>query len=211
MSPRSPSMSEGEVISGDEEKAIRTHTSKAPDSKVNGSARLHHGSSSRASPHYGLTHDPNYNMRDEDRSVRESRSNARDKSRSRSPYRVDKAPRGDKRRHEDDHYSNRKGGSDTRRFKVHYEGGNDQRDSSKHSRHSDPARDGRHRTRSRSRSPYRPNRQRHDRDRSRSPYRPGKSRVEGTQQDKSREYERKSIRDPTSGAADAKQACAGER
>ena len=188
MSPRSPSPlsegEEGEIVSGDEEKAIRTSTNKPRDSKVNKSARLHSGSSSRAAQLDGmdaLMHDPNYHFRD--RPVNTSRERSpyrRDRSRSRSPYRAGKPASGEKRRHEDDHYS-RKAGSDPRRFKVHYEGGQS-RDSGYRSRrpYADPDRpeqpkgqlsyDERNAT---STGPsHTPNRDRgRDRDRSRSPFR----------------------------------------
>ncbi|KAK3050862.1 U4/U6 small nuclear ribonucleoprotein prp4 [Extremus antarcticus] len=112
MSPRSPSpLSEGEIVSGDEEKAISTSTSSARDSKVNISARLPSGSSSRASQGIQMG-----------RPVRESygMSRGQKRSRSRSPYRANKTANGDKRRHDDD-YNSRKTVSDTRRFQPRYE------------------------------------------------------------------------------------------
>ncbi|KAK5125803.1 hypothetical protein LTR85_012079 [Meristemomyces frigidus] len=126
---QSPALSDGEVLSGDEEKAISTHTDRDRDSKVNPSARHLNGSSSRASRQGAdLSRDPYYHFRDAAGVVKyppsaRERSRSpfrRDRSRSRSPYRADKVASGEKRRHEDDHY-NAKGGSDPRRFKVHYE------------------------------------------------------------------------------------------
>ncbi|RMX82691.1 hypothetical protein D0867_16163, partial [Hortaea werneckii] len=133
MSLRSPSptrsLSEGEVSSGDEEKAISTKHAHSRNSGVNTSTRLpSNGSSSRHSQARG--------GRDRSRSPY-----ARDRDRSRSPYRASKPTSGEKRRREDDHYT--KHGSDLRRFKVHYE------DKDSRSR----ARSGR--DRDRSRSPYR--------------------------------------------------------
>ncbi|KAI7219403.1 kinase-like protein [Hortaea werneckii] len=133
MSLRSPSptrsLSEGEVSSGDEEKAISTKHAHSRNSGVNTSTRLpSNGSSSRHSQARG--------GRDRSRSPY-----ARDRDRSRSPYRANKPTSGEKRRREDDHYT--KHGSDLRRFKVHYE--------DKDSR--PRARSGR--DRDRSRSPYR--------------------------------------------------------
>ncbi|KAK4974805.1 U4/U6 small nuclear ribonucleoprotein prp4 [Elasticomyces elasticus] len=123
----SPTLSNGEVLSGDEEKAISTHEHRDRDSKVNSSTRhLQNGSSSRASRQTylgGLSKDLSYHFRDaKDLKPRErSRSPYRnDRSRSRSPYRANKTSGGEKRQHDDDHYS-AKGGSDPRRFKVHYE------------------------------------------------------------------------------------------
>ena len=111
MSLRSPSpartLSEGEVSSGDEEKAISTKHAHSRNSGVNTSTRLpSNGSSSRHSQARG--------GRDRSRSPY-----ARDRDRSRSPYRANKPTSGEKRRREDDHYT--KHGSDLRRFKVHYE------------------------------------------------------------------------------------------
>lgn len=127
MSPRSPSpLSEGEIASGDEEKAISTSTNKIRNSKVNMSTRLNSGSSFRAAQLDGmdrLATDVSYHFRDDDGPVKYSRERSpyhRDRSRSRSPFRAVRPSSGEKRRHEDDHY-NRKGGSDPRRFKVHYE------------------------------------------------------------------------------------------
>ncbi|KAK5169605.1 U4/U6 small nuclear ribonucleoprotein prp4 [Saxophila tyrrhenica] len=127
MSPRSPSpLSEGEIVSGDEEKAISTSTNAARDSKVNNSARLPHGSSSRTSQSArmeGLEKESYYHSRrggsmgnDVPGGVRTKR----DRSRSRSPYRADRSSNGDKRKREDDHYG-RKDVSDSRRFKTYYE------------------------------------------------------------------------------------------
>ncbi|KAK3651251.1 U4/U6 small nuclear ribonucleoprotein prp4 [Elasticomyces elasticus] len=110
-----------------EEKANHTYAAREKDGKVNKSTRPN-GSSSRAA-HNGVggsfSKDPLYHFRDDDGSVRvpangreRSRSPFRkDRSRSRSPYRPGK---GEKRKHEDDHY-NAKSGTDSRRFKVHYE------------------------------------------------------------------------------------------
>lgn len=178
------SVSEGEVSSGDEEKArISTKASAARDSRVNTSSRTHHGSSSRASPLHGLMNDPHYHFRDDNGTVRDAgEAFLRDRSRSRSPYRASQGARGDKRRHEDDHY-NRKSGSDPRRFKVHYEGGNATRDRNGSTR----AR--RRDSRSRSRSPFRAGQQNQRRDRSRSPYRPGKTQTNGQHKDKSQTHE----------------------
>ena len=129
MSPRSQSpLSEGEIVSGDEEKAISMKNNKLQDSKVNSSSRLTSGSSSRAaqpSSMERLATDKNYHFREDDIPVRFSQEKSRspyrrDRSRSRSPYRAGKPTSGEKRRHEDDHY-NRKEGPDPRRFKVHYE------------------------------------------------------------------------------------------
>ena len=126
--PRSPSsLSEGEIVSGDEEKAISTNASILRDSKVNQPPRLDNGSSSRTAQFEGidgLSNDVNYHFRDADGTIKSSRERSpsrRDRSRSRSPYRAGKSVSGDKRRHEEDHYT-RRGGSDPRRFKVHYEG-----------------------------------------------------------------------------------------
>ncbi|KAK5132702.1 hypothetical protein LTR08_008746 [Meristemomyces frigidus] len=125
----SPALSDGEVVSGDEEKAISTNTGRAKDSRVNASARHQSASSSRA-PRNGrdLSKDPFYHFRDDTGAVtyqpgarERSKSPYRlDRARSRSPYRAGKSASGDKRRHEDDHYT-AKGSSDPRRFKVHYE------------------------------------------------------------------------------------------
>ncbi|KAK3715872.1 U4/U6 small nuclear ribonucleoprotein prp4 [Vermiconidia calcicola] len=148
MSPRSPSpLSEGEIVSGDEEKAISTSTNEDRDSRVNMSARLSAGSSSRATQLpgvEGLMHDPYFHFRDDDGVVRyipPEPPSRRDRSRSRSPYRANKPGSGDKRRHEDDHYS-RKAASDPRRFKVHYENDRPPRDFEQRSRrpYADPDR-----------------------------------------------------------------------
>lgn len=126
MSPRSPSLSEGEIVSEDEEKAISTSTNKIRDSKVNSSTRLSSESSSRAAQTDGmwrLRNEPNHHFRDNDAvdmSARQRQGYERDRSRSRSPYRASKPMSGEKRGHEDDHY-NRRDASDPRRFKVHYE------------------------------------------------------------------------------------------
>ena len=123
MSPRSP-VSDGEIVSEDEEKAIYT-TTHARNSKVNGSTRLSKEASSRASHLDALSKDPSYHFRD-DSPVRKPRARDRsdsrspyraDRDRSRSPYRAGKPVSGEKRRREDDHQK----GPDTRRFKVHYE------------------------------------------------------------------------------------------
>ncbi|KAK4542213.1 hypothetical protein LTR36_007061 [Oleoguttula mirabilis] len=181
---QSPALSDGEVLSGDEEKAISTHADRDRDSKVNPSARHQNGSSSRASrPGADLSRDPYYHFRDaagvvkyEPPARERSRSPyRRDKSRSRSPFRADKPASGEKRRHEDDHY-NAKGGSDSRRFKVHYEdkpgsrGGIGYRSQRSHAEADQPeptrghqphadrgarARGGSNRNRERSRSPFR--------------------------------------------------------
>jgi len=128
MSPRSPSpaSSDGEVLSGDEEKAISTHAHRDRNSKVNSSTRhLQNGSSSRASrpdPLWGLMNDKNYHFRnsgEEEIPRKRSRSPYR-RPRSRSPYRAPKVAGGEKRGHDDDHYAV-KGTSEPRRFKVHYE------------------------------------------------------------------------------------------
>ena len=181
MSPRSPSpRSEGEIVSGDEEKAISTSTDKIRDSKVNMSARLHSGSSSRAAhpdEMYQASTDVSHHFREANGDV----PYRRERSRSRSPYRAGKPTSGDKRRHEDDHY-NRKSGSDPRRFKVHYENDALSRDPSLRPRRpyadldrpeqprgllSYDDRSGRSRE-----YPHKANRERgRDRDRSRSPFR----------------------------------------
>lgn len=130
--PPSGPRSDGEGLSGDEEKAISTHAPRERDSKVNTSARtttaFRPGSSSRPARHlYGdQSEDYYFHFRENDGSVklpRDTRSRSpyrRDRSRSRSPYRAAKPASGEKRHHEDDHYS-AKSGSDPRRFKVHYE------------------------------------------------------------------------------------------
>ena len=134
MSPRSPVRSDGEVSSGDEEKAITTHNAPAKNGQVNTSTRLPqtNGSSSRASRSgsSGLSQDPYYHFRDENGNVnlpsRTSRERSRspyrrERERSRSPYRAGKpaSRSGEKRAREEDHYG--KNGSDSRRHKVHYE------------------------------------------------------------------------------------------
>lgn len=125
MSLRSLSpLSEGEIVSGDEEKAIVTSTTKTKDGKVNMSARLHSGSSSRAAQLDGMmSRDPHARVSNGGTEEPRERSRPpyrRDRARSRSPYRIDKASSGEKRRHEDDHYSHR-ATSDSRRFKKYYE------------------------------------------------------------------------------------------
>ena len=190
MSPRSPaSLSEGEVSSGDEEKAISTTTSRAADGRVNKSTRLPHGSSSRAPPLQGLSTDINFHFRDEDSDApaRGRHESLRDRSGSRSPYRANKAARIEKRRHEDDHY-NHKSSSDPRRFKVHYEGDDSAADHKQRDRRRSINTDNSRHSRSRSREPYRAGPQTHGRDRSRSPYRRGKP--ETQQNGRRRESER---------------------
>lgn len=130
--PSSGRRSDGEGLSGDEEKAISTHAPRERDSKVNTSARtttaLRPSSSSRPARHiYGdQTEDFYFHFRESDGTMKlphDARSRSpyrRDRSRSRSPYRAAKSASGEKRRREDDHYS-AKSVSDPRRFKVHYE------------------------------------------------------------------------------------------
>lgn len=131
MSPRSPSpLSEGEIVSGDEEKAISTSTNTARNSKVNMSARHLSGSSSRAARLGGME----ASAKGYENEAKRASPYTRDRSRSRSPYRASKPANGDKRRHEDDHYS-RKTVSDPRRFKVHYEKETRSRDTEEKSRH----------------------------------------------------------------------------
>ncbi|KAF2863759.1 kinase-like protein [Piedraia hortae CBS 480.64] len=115
------------TLSGAEEKAIR-HTMRARDGRVNSSTRRHYGFSSYA-PLYSTGRLPR------DGTV----SRAYSRSRSRSPFRADRAV---KRRREDDHYP-AKDAPDARRFRSRYE--------------DDPA--GRVRDRDRSRSPFRHGRQ----------------------------------------------------
>ena len=139
MSLRSPSplSEEGEIVSGDEEKAISTSTNKIRDSKVNMSARLHSGSSSRAAHLDGvLSRDSHFRESNGEVKLPRERLKSpyqREKSRSRSPYRVNKLAGGEKRRHEDDHYS-RKTTSDPRRFKKYYENEGPTRDTEHRSR-----------------------------------------------------------------------------
>lgn len=163
---RTGSPSEGEVLSGDEEKAISTHASRDRDGMVNTSARPY-GSSSRASRfshglggRFGdLSADKNFHFRDEDDeiSVRRARDRSRspfraNRSRSRSPYRAAKTS-GEKRRRDDDHYAARTG-SDQRRHRIHYEDRPGSRDGSAYRNHRSYAETDR--SRDRSRSPYRP-------------------------------------------------------
>ncbi|KAK5107099.1 hypothetical protein LTR62_001847 [Meristemomyces frigidus] len=166
----SPALSDGEVLSGDEEKAISTTTAKR-NSSVNTSTRPTNGSSSRAWQKLEeRSADPYLHSRVDEASARlsqgrreRSRSPFRkERSRSRSPYRPGKAFSGEKRRREDDHY-NVKAGSDTRRFKVHYEdkqtpsgaaNGNPVH-ASGYGRLAAPPDHGSDRSRNRSRSPYR--------------------------------------------------------
>lgn len=77
MSPRSASVSEGEIHSGDEEKAIQPLTHHDQDSEVNSSPRLHSGVSSRLPPALDGAYDDYNGM---------SRSSYRGR-RPRSPYR----------------------------------------------------------------------------------------------------------------------------
>ncbi|EMC92933.1 hypothetical protein BAUCODRAFT_96348 [Baudoinia panamericana UAMH 10762] len=131
----SPALSEGEVLSGDEEKAISTQTNHHDDGKVNTSTRPHHGSSSRM-PRTGLQQPGQFRSGNVRNPVTVARVRSRSpyqkgksRSRSRSPYRADRAAgsgSGEKRRRDDDHYGP-KAGSDPRRFKVHYEEGPDSR------------------------------------------------------------------------------------
>jgi serine/threonine-protein kinase PRP4 len=177
----SPALSDGELLSGAEEKANATSTNRSRDSKVNTSARPN-GSSSRAShrPPSNNSTDTYFHSREVDGSARlpqtvrdRSRSPFRkDRNRSRSPYRPDRDASGEKRRRDDDHYS-AKASSDPRRFKVHYEekpgarsgiGYRSQRsyadldESNRHDSRSSELRSGSdtHHSRDRSRSPYRP-------------------------------------------------------
>lgn len=137
MSQPSPSLSEdGEIVSADEEKAYITKTNNRKDGTVNKSTRLPGGSSSRIAHIESGANDRSrlqsrsrspYHPRT-DRSRSPHRSNEpRSRSpyrasrpRSRSPYRANKVRPGEKRQHDDDHYT-AKPGSDPRRFKVHYE------------------------------------------------------------------------------------------
>lgn len=147
-------------------------------------------------------HDPYYHFREDDGSVRDPYGGSR-RSRSRSPFRKDKAA--SKRKHEDDHY--RKGSSDSRRFKTYYEGGNGGHGSDKPSHRSGAGEGNRRPSRSRSRSPFRAGR---PRDRIRSPYRPGKGRSNGQSNEKSHEDDQKqggnSSAIPANAAKDAAQA-----
>ena len=122
MASRSPSRSEGEVLSSDSEAKANTSRSSHNDTKVN-----------RPTRPYLAPYSPPAKRR-------------RSRSRSRSPYR---APRGEKRRREDEHPRH-----DPRTFHVKYEderpdhrrhGSHDHRESKRSRTHS----------RSRSRSPYR--------------------------------------------------------
>lgn len=168
-------LSEGEIVSGDEEKAISTNAKQIRDSKVNMSTRLPSGSSSRAPRSDGmkrLSSDMHHHFRSDAAAAKYRRS----RSRSRSPYRAGKPVNGDKRRHEDDHY-NRKTGSDPRRFKVHYEDGRAHADTAHRSRrpHADldsPSHPGEQLLYDDRGPPQRPGR---DRARSRSPFRHNKA------------------------------------
>ncbi|KAK3679298.1 U4/U6 small nuclear ribonucleoprotein prp4 [Recurvomyces mirabilis] len=118
----SPALSDGEVLSGDEEKAISTKATTSRNSTVNTSARSN-GSSSRASRFpYGSTH-PRHDGGGAVRLPESARDRSRSpyrKDRSRSPYHAKKGTSGEKRSREDDHYDS-KNGSDPRRFKIQYE------------------------------------------------------------------------------------------
>ncbi|KXT07730.1 hypothetical protein AC579_2436 [Pseudocercospora musae] len=215
MSPRSPSLSEGEISSGgggggggsrDGEKVTKNAPRYASTS-VNTSPRHTQTSSSRASHSRpsgrdALMSDRNahFNGYGAERDTRDrSRSPfRRDRSGSRSPFRADRASGGsgsgggsgrEKRRRQDDHYG--KSASDHRRHKV-YEDRAAQRGSYRDANGSGAGlghandKHGRNRI---AREPH----SRHDRDRSRSPYRaPGAA-----------AHERPSSRRGPSGQADA--------
>ncbi|KAK6429376.1 U4/U6 small nuclear ribonucleoprotein prp4, partial [Oleoguttula sp. CCFEE 5521] len=147
MGPVAASPSEGEINSGDEEKATKPSTHSARHGVVNNSIRLPSGASSRApqtdtaqdamaispyregrsrSPYRAKRRSPSYSR---SRSGSLSRSpsppsrrglNDRLRSRSPSPHRGGVAKTGDKRPRGVDHYA-AKANSDPRRFKVHYE------------------------------------------------------------------------------------------
>jgi serine/threonine-protein kinase PRP4 len=127
MASRSPSRSDGEVLSSDSEAKANTSRSSRNDTKVDRPTRL-----------YPVPNSPTTRDR---------------RSRSRSPYR---ASRGEKRRREDNVERNRPR-QDPRTFHVRYEDDRDDRSRySSHDRHdSKRLRLSRSRSRSRSRSPYR--------------------------------------------------------
>ena len=129
MASRSPSRSEGELLSSDSEAKANTHRSSQRDTKVDRHTR----------PALA-TYTPSARRR--------NRSPSR--SRSRSPYR---APRGEKRRRDDDHVRDRPR-DDPRTFQVRYE---DERPSNRRHESYEHRESKRSRTylRSRSRSPYR--------------------------------------------------------
>ncbi|KAF7185749.1 Serine/threonine-protein kinase prp4 [Pseudocercospora fuligena] len=204
MSPRSPSLSEGEISSRsgsrDEEKVTKNAPRYASTS-VNTSPRHTQTSSSRASHSRpsgrdALMSDRNahFNGYGVDRDTRDrSRSPfRRERSGSRSPFRADRGSGGsggEKRRRQDDHYG--KSASDTRRHKV-YEDRPAQRGSYRDTNGSGAGPEYANDKHGRNRNAREPH-SRHDRDRSRSPYRaPGTS-----------GHERPSSRRGPSGQADA--------
>ncbi|KAK6440081.1 U4/U6 small nuclear ribonucleoprotein prp4, partial [Oleoguttula sp. CCFEE 5521] len=147
MGPVPASLSEGEINSGDKEKATKPSTYSARHGVVNNSTRLPSGTSSRA-PHIDSTRETMARspyragrsrspLRSKRRSPSSSRSrsgslsrspsppprrglNDRLRSRSPSPRRSGAARTGEKRPRGADHYT-AKTNSDPRRFKVHYE------------------------------------------------------------------------------------------
>nr|OQO26733.1 hypothetical protein B0A51_07712 [Rachicladosporium sp. CCFEE 5018] len=147
MGPVAASLSEGEINSGDEEKATKPSTHPARHGVVNNSTRLPSGASSRAphidsareamakSPYRAGRSGSPYRTKRRSPSSSRSRSgslsrspsppprrglNDRLRSRSPSPRRGDTARTGEKRPRGADHYT-AKSKSDSRRFKVHYE------------------------------------------------------------------------------------------
>lgn len=175
MSRRSPSLSEGEIMSdGEGLKATSTRTENK-NNKVNGSTRP---ASSRPLRNGNVSRDIHYHFRDDDGGLVLPRdTQPRDRDRSRSPYRADKAPRGEKRRRESDGESDR--GGDPRRFKVHYEHGAQRSNNNNNRQHQpydavdrvQPPTSDRYDDRGLGRPPVS---SRTDRDKSRSPYRANK-------------------------------------
>ncbi|KAI5360462.1 putative serine/threonine-protein kinase, active [Septoria linicola] len=153
MSPRSLSLSDGEVSSEDGEKVTK-NTSYRTSTSVNNSAR--HSSSSRPSQPAGrraLMSDMSAHFTGYGKERERSRSPfRRDRSGSRSPYRAHRDSGREKRRRQDDHYG--KGSSDPRRHKVYEEPSRTSPDDRRGGRPRADTRDS-YGSRDRSRSPYR--------------------------------------------------------